>query len=386
MKVAIIHYHWLLQAHTVNMAEGFARKGDEVYVFGYDLLDVLSAGQVPQVQYLQWSRWRFFTLIYRIFLKIYKKVQIVRPLLLPFFFLLAWWDRRFFVKKVLQSGFQFDLLLGVEKGGAYFAEGFSRETGTPFLYYSLELYRPGAKIFAWEPLLRVLGFWEPGFTSKAKLVLVQDRERAECLAAYTGVSCAKVYQFPLGVVRQNPASPKSSRKNICICFGNIYTSPDDLLSACDRLPDDWKIVLHNNNPQSWLTAISAHPKIVLSNVQLDEHGIDMLLDSAKVALALYPTDEENNRLIIFSSEKIARYLSRGLPFVINADSNASALLALYKCGVPVKSGNELPAAIEAIMSEYETYVEQSLLAYDNFFDFNGNFDRLYSNLKQEHIV
>lgn len=54
--------------------------------------------------------------------------------------------------------------------------------------------------------------------------------------------------------------------------------------------------------------------------------------------------------------------------------------------MPVKSCNELPAAIEAIMSEYETYVEQSLLAYDSFFDFKSNFDRLYANLKQEHIV
>lgn len=385
MKIAILHYHWMLQAHSINLAEDFAKRGNDVYVLGYDILGMLSNEQCQRIHLLLWERSFCLALMYKIFLKIYIKCPILRTGLLPFFFLLVMCDHWILLRKILRTGIHFDLIIGVEKGGGLWAEHTAKKYAAPFLYYSLELYGPGAKVFAWDPLLRVLGILEPRFAPKAALVLVQDVDRAAYLQGYTGIDSKKIQIFPISV-RQRWRDKHEVAKNICICFGNLYASQSSLLLAGDHLPDNWQIVLHNSHPQFGVAALSVHPKIVVSDVHLDEYGIDQLLGSAKIGLALYPADEENNKLIVFSSEKISRYLSKGLPFIINADSNADSLFSQFQCGITVNRCEDISCAIESILSNYNFYVEQSFLAYDMFFTFEKNFSNLYRRLKKENII
>jgi|GEM_PF-3223309 len=234
-------------------------------------------------------------------------------------------------------------------------------------------------VFLWEPLLCSLLKFEKKFAKYADMVIIQDIKRAEYLKTYTGINLSKVYLFPISVL-DNSSLMSDKRENICICFGNIYISKEDLLFIACHLPDGWKLILHNMNMQTQFKEISCLNNIIVCDNMLDENGICALLDKSKIALAIYGDDDQNARLIVFSSEKIARYTCHSIPFIINSTSNANILFSEFKCGIAVSTKDDIIDAVSSILSDYDTYAQYARMAFEKYYNFEKNFSSFYSSL------
>lgn len=379
MKIAFIHYHWCFQVHTINMAEAFASHGNKVYIFCYDLIDKSAVCSNDNIYYIEYKRNKFINLIYKYLLKAYNKNYLSEIISQLLFSVIVYIDRCVFCHYIKKIKF-FDMFIGVEKGGAYIAEKCSRFYKKPFIYYSLELYGPEAIVFKWEPIIKYLLKKEKIISNRAWKIILQDHERAKYFQSYTSINLNKVIYFPVSVKKGNFPLRFKSKQNICLCFGNIYSSEKEIFLAANSLPHDWKIILHNSHPQAWIKALPKHSQIIISTHNLSEEEIDILIDHAKIALAYYITEDANNRLIVYSSEKIARYLSRGVPFIINSGSNAESLFLQFPCGKVMRSFGELPLLIKEIISNYDKYSYEAFRAYNYYFNFDNNFERFYEAL------
>jgi hypothetical protein len=88
---------------------------------------------------------------------------------------------------------------------------------------------------------------------------------------------------------------------------------------------------------------------------------------ADIGLALYPHNEANSRISAFASEKVARYLQCGLPFIAFRSEDYAYLQAETGCCELVDSYAEVPAAVNRIMDNYESYQRGAVAAFNRFY-------------------
>lgn len=373
-KIAIIHYEWYFQEHGRLLAEGFLSKGNIVDMYFYNMKGFYTT--MPQSDKCtiikKESKNSLSILGRRVLHFLYRRCHALQKCIEAIYdFLLFIELHQFRFKK------KYDLIIGVEKGGALLAYKASEINHSPFIYYSLEL--SDKQDFSYELLLGAMARQEKCITRHASGVILQDTSRAEFFTNMYPTD--NIIFLPVSVRKSDKGG--SIKQKSCIAFGNNHFFEEkDFLLLSQSLPSGWQVILHNHSQAREKKIVDRLKlrNIIISESFLSDKELDLLLSSASIGLAFYSDRDENVKRIIFSSEKIARYLSCDLPFLTNDLGNASLLFNEIPCGIAVNSIQEINKAITKIEGDYQAFVSAAKKAFNVYYNFDENFERIYPQL------
>ncbi len=300
------------------------------------------------------------------------------------------WLIKFEALSFLKTNPPYNLLIGIEKAGLELATTCSRLSNTPVIYYSLELYiedNPSFKKFSW------LRNSEIACHKKAVGTIVQDKFRWKSLRTANQLNNNNVFFLPVGTRSVKSRSNSTLRSNkqyafsdqiIVLYFGIIDKArfSFELILKANILPKGVMLYLHGPiYDQSLKDDIkkSLPKNVTVSTELLPEVSLLDLVLSAKIGLALYRTNCDNDRLTAYSSQKIAIYFQAGLPIITFRTDAYEDLFAQFRCGEMIESIDDLGNTIERIMNNYQVYSNGARSAYnaiynlDRYWDFLGVF-------------
>ena len=310
------------------------------------------------------------------------------------------WLVRLDALRFFKKAAPYDLFIGIEKAGLELATTCSRLSNTPVIYYSLELYiedHPHYQKFSW------LRNSEIACHKKAVGTIVQDKFRWKSLRTANQLNNNNVFFLPVGtrpVKNISNSTPRSNKqyafsdKVIVLYFGIIDKArfSYELILKANILPKGVMLYLHgpiyDQNLKEDIKK-SLPRNVTVSTELLPETALLDLVSSAKIGLALYRTDSDNDRLTAYSSQKIAIYFQAGLPIIAFRTDVYEDLFGRFQCGEMIESIDDLGNAVERIMNNYQVYSEGARNAYsiiydlDRYWDFLGIFlkNNLGENLK-----
>lgn len=375
MRIAIIHYHWFLQIHGKQLINALAKKGIYIDAYFIDMIDMYESLDFHKNVTVYKRKIDFVPLrsLSTFLHRIYRKVSLSRKII-SFFFEIALLVR----KKNLHPANKYDLCIGIDSGGGLIAQKFSRESGCPYIYYSLEI--PDQEDFSHELLLGVISKKSLRCMEQAAAVLIQDRSRAEFVSQR--VQIKKYIFLPVSIEKNNIREIERERK-ICLAFGNNhFFKEEDIIELSRKTPQSWKILFHNTNLSHEKKIIEKHhiENIIVSEGVLSRNGIENLIVSSSVGLAFYGSWSENEKRIIFSSEKVARYLSHGIPIITNTLGNANVLFNEIPCGIAIENISHIGSALQEIEANYDQFSSNAFLAFERYYNFDTNFQKIYPEL------
>ena len=221
---------------------------------------------------------------------------------------------------------QYYCYIGIEKIGLIWAGMLSEMHRCPLIYYSLELYIEDNPIL--ERVYHLLDA-ERKYHKLAIATIIQDGPRAKALLKSNGIEQTNILHFPVSakgnIVREKSKYLQSKlhiddKKKIILYFGGINKDrflPQMVKMARD-LDDEVILVVHGVGPKrymNYLQSIADKNKVLFSLDFIAEAEIENLISSAHIGIALYKTTNANDRLVAFSSSKVAYYTQCGVPMI-----------------------------------------------------------------------
>lgn len=250
------------------------------------------------------------------------------------------------------------------------------------IHYSLEIQLTSDPYFI-TPQLGALINWESSLLKKAKGLIIQDVFRAEALLnCKLENSHLKFFFLPVALlgktIRRNEdylyhelKIPRE--KKILLYFGALYSERyiKEVTETFDKsVNDNWVLVLHG--PNNFSSLIPDTNKIKASHNLLDYEDLYKIICSATIGLALYDNRWPNTRFTAFSSEKIARYLQAGVPFIAFKNESYIKLKGEFNCCALIIGISDLNDAIEEIMENYDVFRENCFKAYDKHYNISNS--------------
>jgi hypothetical protein len=228
---------------------------------------------------------------------------------------------------------------------------------------------------------------------KVRGLIIQDKQRADALLEpklckndlqliYFPVSIPGCFVEKRSDYLHNTLNIPAEKK-IILYFGAIYEERkvEELTKACEQFASDkFMLVLHGAGEFSHLVTNSE--KARPSNRLVDYSDIQKIISSATIGIAFYDNSWPNTRLTAFSSEKIARYLQAGVPFVALENDNYLKLKNEFNCCELINNFDELESAVNRIMERYDDYVGNCKLAYQKYYNIENAIKPLTAFLKQ----
>jgi len=298
-------------------------------------------------------------------------------------------------------GRHYSFFIGVNPYGLMAATILGRLLRIPVTYLNLELTTLSAN-------KRSLSHWfESWCNQQAVFTIVQDKERAKVVVEDNRIRTDSVVLVPCGA--RGPANPQKtdylrrrfkldSNTRIVLYAGGIsneeFRTLDLARSAVRALPEDWTLVIHGWSSDSGemqeLRELAAHGRIIVSTDIVPYDELDQLLRSADIGVALYRNLGPNQYLIGSASQKLAHYLKCGLPVITSDFPSLRSVVDNYRCGVCISerlTPQEISAAIDEIVSNYDDYVQRAIRCFSERYDFDCAFspviDRITSLLGTE---
>lgn len=258
----------------------------------------------------------------------------------------------------------------------------------PFLFLSLELINPQQyRWFSGVELLARLAY------RKAAGVIIQDPDRFQIMGRYYGYEHPNVFYLPNSPLNQ-PSLPEKP--------GNYFRehlnlSPEQfphLLMQAGMISDDVcstalaqgfasvdsgiALIFHSSKKRSpedpyIKSLIAANSKnLFLSLEPLPYEEIDKIYAATTLGLAFYAERDSNFTEISMASGKLPQYLKWGKPVLVSDLPSLSKLVEQYQCGIAIANpadGQEIQAALERILSDYDTYSKNARACFEAEFDF-----------------
>jgi hypothetical protein len=249
-------------------------------------------------------------------------------------------------------------------------------------HYSLEIQKTSDPDFITPPFASILN-WEMKLLKKIKGLIIQDAFRAEALLNCKIENSNLIFFFlPVSILGKrikrgsnylfkNLNIPKE--KKILLYFGALYTERyiGKISETFNKqLNNSWVLVLHG--PHNFSGIIIDETKIKASHNLLDYDAVHLITSSATIGLAIYDNSWANTRFTAFSSEKIARYLQAGVPFIAFENESYLKLKNEFNCCALINHISDLSAAMEAIMEEYESYRANCFKAFDKYYNIQNS--------------
>ena len=387
-KIAIFQYEWLLQIHTLNLVVGLVRSGHHVDLFLVNcerkFADLTPLAGLPGVTVYDFS--------YEHFLISAAERTIGRRQVRKDSAVLPEMVRR--AAEIVRKG-TYACCIGIEKKGLIWAGKVAEITGTPVIYYSLELYLDDHlgdgdfSIFG-DPGFRGLRAEEKFYHQRSAATIIQDRQRADALLAGNGIAATTVLFLPVTILgkahrkksyRLHDSAGVSRQMDIILNFGVIDANRRcfELAHAARLLSPNCALVMHgyiDSDDVRLLSDKDAFPGVVLSAELVPEEELQYLIASASVGLVFYGEEVANSRLTAFASEKLARYLQAGVPIIACDMGNYRVLMDRFACGRLITAMEELPAAVDTILADYGRYSDNALAAFNEIYSFDANFEKI----------
>jgi hypothetical protein len=256
---------------------------------------------------------------------------------------------------------RYDLIIGVDREGIIDAGYYANILKIPFVYFSFEI------MFADETGPRAKSP-EKRSSRLADLWLVQDDDRARCLAEENGLHRQRRFLCPvasagIGAVNRTRLRDRlgiGKEKKVAILIGSMtrWAMSDDIVRAAAGWPDNWVLIVHERYGRTrrllagQTGSAVRDGRIVLSDMNtacVDDMGT--ILAGVDVGLAFYnpvfttPYNGKNIRHIGLSSGKIATYLRYGIPVLTNAIGAYADRIARYRLGRVVDHPNRIGAVL-----------------------------------------
>ncbi|MBE0688222.1 MAG: glycosyltransferase, partial [Anaerolineaceae bacterium] len=237
---------------------------------------------------------------------------------------------------------------------------------------------------------------ERKYHRKSLATIIQDGSRADALLKSNGVEKTNVLHLPVSAkgkaIRDKSGFLQKKlnidqNKKIILYFGGLdkTRSISQIVESAKYLDDGVVLVLHGFGPKRYikhLISIADKSKVIFSFDFVPEAEILNLISSAHIGIALYKTSNANDRLVAFSSSKIAYYTQCGVPIIAFDTESFRELANSYQCVELINTFNEIPYTVRKILGNYDFYREESFSAYQRFYNLDDNFSRLIRELEQ----
>ncbi len=391
--IAIFQYEWPLQIHTLNLAAAFASKGCRVDLFlkgcSADLVDLGRLEKYPSIRIVNFDVTTKTGKLAGGFRRLQKAAlnRLARrisytPIIFPTVLAALPYVRRD----------KSELFIGVEKKGMIWASFLSRLTGTPFVYYSLELYDEQHPFFVDVVGFSALRRLEKKSHRKASATIIQDRLRKEHLFRSNGITNNRAVLLPVSIPgRSNGREHDLPRAKwgilevpIVLYLGLIEKSRHclELADVARHNSHSFKIVFHGYGEPTFLQRIrdTGGEGVILSTELVSEDLLPDIVASADIGLATYGTECANEVLTAFASEKVALYCRAGIPFVAFDTPSYRELVQGSPCCILIEKIADLPRAVEVIMKDYSAYKANALNAFQKYYKFERNVAQVITQL------
>ncbi|MDU4695588.1 MAG: hypothetical protein E6Y08_07215 [Paenibacillus sp.] len=285
---------------------------------------------------------------------------------------------------------EYNAFIGVEKLGLIWAGMLAEEKQTPYLYHSLELYTSDHP--NWLNKDTGLRKKEMHYHQNATATIVQDHAREHVLFKDHGIRQGRSFYVPVSISNFETNGDSgdffhkkfgiSKEKKILLLLTMFMPGRfcEELVQCAQGLPDEYQVVIHGPaNKAEYLQSVvelDLNKKVVFSTEVVDHKMLQNLIAEAYIGLAFYRRLPLNDQLTIFSSDKIARYLQCGIPFLTFDYPTNQKFIRETQCGQCIKGFDELISNVELISNEYEVYSQNAKEAFEKFYDFSKNYRKV----------
>lgn len=284
-------------------------------------------------------------------------------------------------QKVLATRPPFDLVIALDPPSLFLAHQLYRTELDRVVEYSLEISDESHGDFQARRAERAFRRFERAVLPKLRALLIQDRFRAEVLLRRVpGRAAVKTIYFPValsGPGRKPAPGPRRQGEATMIFFGGVWSTAflRELQAIASRLRPGQRLMIRGGRGTVG-AGPAAHGSLDLSTEPIPFDRVNDVIATADVGLALYPNNEANSRCSAFASEKVARYLQCGLPFIAFQNEDYDYLRAESGCCELVAQYSEVPVAMNRIMDDYESYQRGAATAFDRFYNHDTTGPRL----------
>lgn len=270
----------------------------------------------------------------------------------------------------------------------------------PLIYFNVELYLP--PIFCgWKHA--VMNRIEAALVGRmARLVLAPSRERGQALRSWYGLDdqiLLPLPNSPRGVARPEKGDYLQRKyqieqdRTVILYFGSLTSANriEELLeSARSTWSEDFVLVLHgrqqsDHDHRRWFEAMTHESKcrIILSPDPLGLEELDLMVHSADIGIALYPTEGTGFQTMGTSSGKIAQYLYSGVPVITSQLSSLQDIFAqrYSDSGATVNHANEIPEIARRLLTAGSDSRTAAARCFNEVFSFDRHFDDFLARFK-----
>jgi glycosyltransferase involved in cell wall biosynthesis len=283
--------------------------------------------------------------------------------------------------KMTFSAANYDWLIAVNQISLCWLHSVAGKYSHKIIYYSLEIFKktdPGFDNNFITPFLKI----EKRILSKIKALIIQDKDRAHSLLnGSLGKQSPELVYLPVSV-KGEPIRNKTHflhekfelpfSKHIILYFGRFYQERkiEELIAAFQKLNrNHFGFVLHGDRRMARFS--NPEEGVYFSSELISFDKVPLLIASATIGLAFYDNGWDNTKLTAFSSDKIARYMQTGVPFLAFNNESYRKLRSEFCCCELLDDFSQLQEKVNRIMSSYEEYREACFKAYEKYYNIDN---------------
>lgn len=284
-------------------------------------------------------------------------------------------------RRALAGRGPFDVVIAYDPPSLFLACQLFPKDYNKIVDYSLEVSDESHRDFQTSRTNRSFRYFERAVLPQLGALMIQDRFRAQVLLRHVpNTERVRTIFFPVAV--NGAAVPSNSRSRPryglpprgtvdarVLFFGGLWSEKllRELEAVSHRLRDDQTLVIQGGRG-TVKAPLADTGKLLISTRPVPFNQVNDVIASADIGLAIYPDDEANSRYTAFSSEKVARYLQCGLPFIAFHNEDYAYLQSETGCCELVRSYGEIPQAINTILDNYDRYHRGAGAAFETFFN------------------
>lgn len=397
MNIAIFIYGRGLQVHHYNLVKGFADRGNDVYVFICDASDAFFS-----INNFRYKNVRLFLINNKepftgrlkklALLIILKFLRLDLSCISPTKYIVS--NKAVKKAKEFAAGTgEMAFAIACEKQGLIWGGRVFEHTGTKLFYYSLELYDDNHYSFKGNESYLEIRRQEIFYHQKCAATIVQDPDRGDYLYSYNNIKNQPSFYLPVSVTGDIPylmsnflheKIRKDNKCKIILYFGRIDDGrriSDIAFSFSKSDSNEFALVLNGFASDEYVNRIKRISDNIFYIPSSEEKFIDSIINDAFIGLVLYDYKSKNEELTVFASEKLAYYLKHKKPIIAFHNEHYENFFKKYKCGVAIKSTDELWEAIEIIKSNYGLFQEEAYRAFTENYCFENRFNLLYDGIE-----